>query len=306
VALVLRPLTLADLDEAAALLDAACGFDAAAKVAEEKLFGPAANDDARHDARHDAHPVAAVQGGRLAGVAVTSGRWLRLLAVHPEQRSAGVGTALLAAAEAAIAGSGAARVHVCDQPGNYLAPGIDVRDRATIEWLERRGYQRRGEHVNLLVDVRPDHDPRVTPERADFLAARSSDYQIRRAGPADAHALDRMIRAEFSAGWAFEVGRALDCAPPAVHIAVAGADIVAFAAHDGNNRGLGWFGPAGTVPAHRGWGLGQALLCACLVDVARMGLATCEIAWIGPREFYQRAARVCGERRFAVLRKDLS
>jgi hypothetical protein len=47
-------------------------------------------------------------------------------------------------------------------------------------------------------------------------------------------------------------------------------------------------------------------LCACLVDVARMGLATCEIAWIGPREFYERAAGVCGERRFAVLRKDLS
>lgn len=293
---MLRPLTPADLDEATALLAAACPFDDAAAVAEEKLSGPALDQDAR--------PLAAVHDGRLAGVAVTCGAWLRLVAVHPEQRGAGLGTALLNAAEAAIAATGATRVHACDQPGNYLAPGIDIRNSAAIAWLERRGYERRGDNVNLLVDVRDN--PRVSAARADLLASRLSGYQIRRALPGDAPALDHVLRAEFSAAWAFEVGRALACAPPAVHIALAGGAIVAFAAHDGNNRGLGWFGPAGILPAHRGRGLGQALLCACLVDVARMGVATCEVAWIGPREFYQRAVGTCGERRFAVMRKELS
>jgi mycothiol synthase len=287
---------MAELDEATALLTAACAHDAAARVAEEKLFGPALD--------HEARPLAAVRHGRLAGLAVTCGPWLRLLAVHPDERGAGLGTALLAAAETEIARAGATRVNVCDQPGNYLAPGIDTRNRATIAWLERRGYQRCGEHVNLLVDV--GENPRATAERADFLAARISGYHIRRARSCDAALLERMLQAEFSAGWAFEVARAMACAPAAVHIAVERDSIVAFAAHDGNNRGLGWFGPAGTLPAHRGRGLGQALLCACLLDVAGVGLTTCEIAWIGPREFYQRAADVRGERRFAVMRKDLS
>jgi GNAT superfamily N-acetyltransferase len=224
--------------------------------------------------------------------------------VHPKERGAGLGTALLAAAEAEIARTGATRVHVCGQPGNYLAPGVDTRNRGTIAWLERRGYQSFGEHVNLLVTV--SENPRVTAERADFLAARIRGYEIRRARASDAAILERVLQAEFSAGWAFEVARALAWTPPAVHIAMERDGIIAFAAHDGNNRGLGWFGPAGTLPAHRGRGLGQALLCACLVDVARMGLPICEIAWIGPREFYQRAAGLSGERRFAVMRKDLS
>ena len=41
------------------------------------------------------------------------------------------------------------------------------------------------------------------------------------------------------------------------------------------------------------------------MDIARAGHDVCEIAWIGPREFYQRAVGIVGERRFARLRKDL-
>ena len=77
-----------------------------------------------------------------------------------------------------------------------------------------------------------------------------------------------------------------------------------FAAHDGNNRGLGWFGPTGTWPAHRGKGLGEAVLLACLVDVAAEH-ARCEIAWIGPRPFYEKAAGIVDERHFVVLQRTL-
>jgi len=74
--------------------------------------------------------------------------------------------------------------------------------------------------------------------------------------------------------------------------------------HDGNNRGLGWFGPTGTWPAHRGRRLGEALLMACLADVAEHH-ARCEVAWIGPRAFYDKVAGIAGERRFVVLRRAL-
>jgi hypothetical protein len=114
------------------------------------------------------------------------------------------------------------------------------------------------------------------------------------------------VAAEFGGAWPFEVERALGHAPCGVHVAIdTGGSYCAFAAHDGNNRGLGWFGPTGTWPAHRGKGLGEALLLACLVDIAAEH-ARCEVAWIGPRSFYEKAAGIADERRFVALAKPLS
>lgn len=294
----IQPLVPADLEAARHLLAASCAFDPAAEVAGEKLFGPSPHGRP--------HTLGAHAGGRMAGVAVVSGAWLRLLAVHPRDRGRGLGSALLDAAEAVIARSGARAIRVLDQPGNYLAPGIDIRNHETIAWLERRGYARGHERENLLVDLR--HNPRVSADRARALAAACTGYHIRRAGRADRDALRAMVEAAFSPAWAFEVDRAMDLTPPGAHIAVhrdSGA-LVAFAAHDGNNRGLGWFGPGGTLAAHRGQGLGAALLLACLADVAAAGREVCEIAWIGPRGFYERAAGVSGERRFIAMTKEIA
>ena len=311
--IALHALLPEQLEAARALLARACAHDAAALVAREKLFGPAAGHPG-------AHALGAWRGAELAGVVAVSGPWIRLLAVDPAWRGQGVGSALLAAAEQAVIATGERTVHVLDQPGNYLAPGIDMRNRETIAWLERRGYARRGERTNLLVDLRLerrldslgslaslDRGARIREARARVRSAASPAYDLRRASMADAGALAAMIARAFSAAWAFEVGQALRCEHPAVHVAVerASGAFVAFAAHDGNNRGLGWFGPTGTLPGHRGRGLGAALLWACLEDVAAAGHEVCEVAWIGPRDFYERAAGVAGERRFVAMRKEI-
>ena len=78
---------------------------------------------------------------------------------------------------------------------------------------------------------------------------------------------------------------------------------VAFTAHDGNNRGLGWFGPMGTLPAHRGRGLGEALVLRCLADV-RTRPEGRVIAWVG-RSFYARTCGAVPERRFIVYEELL-
>jgi mycothiol synthase len=268
-------------------------------VAEEKVIGPSPIDE---------RPAAwvALDGDATVGVAVSSGRWLRLLAVAPSARRRGAGGALLAAAEADVSARGATRVQTLDQPGNYLAPGVPADDGEAIAWLERRSYARVAENVNLRVDVQGN--PRVSAERAAEAAGRAAaaGYAVRRAAAADRAPLIAMIDAGFSPAWAFEVERALDRDRPDVHLATdATGAPVAFAAHDGNNRGLGWFGPAGTLPAHRGRRLGEALLLACLVDTADAGHARSTIAWIGPRDFYDRAAGITDERRFVVLAKEL-
>lgn len=286
----MRVAPLAPTDDPTALLAAACPYDRAERVAAEKLFGPAP----------EAPPPRAFgawSGGALVGVAASCGDRLRLLAVAPEARGHGIGTALLDACLAAARADGAARLRTLDQPGNYLAPGVDLRHTDALGWLARRGFAPvpGPPRVNLRIAVRDN--PRVTAALAAELADRA-DYAIRRAAP-DEPGLLAAIAAAFGGAWPFEVARAQ--AGGGVHVALdASGACCAFAAHDGNNRGLGWFGPTGTWPAHRGRGLGEALLLACLVDVAA-DHDHCEIAWIGPRTFYDRVAGIAGERQFVVL-----
>jgi GNAT superfamily N-acetyltransferase len=358
-AMRVAPLLHSQLPFAEVVLEAACAFDRADRVAHEKLFGrgplsapkpgapaPELASPSTFGVWNDAH--------ELVGVAAACGRWLRVLAVHPSARGRGAGSALLAACEQA----GARRT--LDQPGNYLAPGIDVRNTETIAWLERRGWKRDGEpRTNVLIQVRDN--PRVTAERARDLAAAAAakGYEVRRARP-DEHALLDAVAAEFGGAWPFELDHALTYermleytgvrrpshehapidqayvdsmrlrpdeeaalrrlhgdraeqeiestrrelarATPGVHVAVKDGQYCAFAAHDGNNMGLGWFGPTGTWPTHRGQGLGEALLVACLVDVAAEH-ERCEVAWIGPRAFYEKVAGIALDRHFVVLTK---
>jgi GNAT superfamily N-acetyltransferase len=278
------------------VLGAACAFDRAAEVADEKLFGAGP---------HGA-PIAlgAWDDRELIGVAAVSGSRIRLLAVSPASRRRGVGSALLDACCTAAREAGATGLRTLDQPGNYLAPGIDERNLVTIEWLERRGWRRHGEpRLNVLIDVR--HNPRVSASRASELAAaaRQRGYMVRRARADEAELVAAVAR-EFGGAWPFELERALGFAPAGVHVATKNGAYCAFAAHDGNNRGLGWFGPTGTWPAHRGQGLGEALLVACLVDVAAHH-AQCEVAWIGPRPFYDKVAGIAADRRFVLLTREL-
>jgi predicted N-acetyltransferase YhbS len=293
------PLDRSQLAAAAEVLAAACPYDRAAPVAEEKLFGGGPSPEQAPRA------FGAWDGGALAGVAAVAADRIRVLAVAPGARRRGLGGELLEACISAARLAGERRLRTLDQPGNYLAPGIDERNAETLAWLERRGFARlAGEpRVNVLIDVRDN--PRVSAARAEGLAARAAaaGYEVRRARR-DERELLEAVAAEFGGAWPFELARALEHDPPGVHVALRDGACCAFAAHDGNNRGLGWFGPAGTWPAHRGRGLGEALLLACLVDVAAAH-ARCEVAWIGPRPFYDRVAGIAAERRFVVLARDL-
>ena len=288
------PIEIDQLGEATRVLAASCAFDRAAVVAREKLFGTGPVGTPRTFGAYDADV--------LVGVAGVCGRWLRVLAVDPPARGRGVGSALLAACEQLARNGGEPRLRALDQPGNYLAPGIDERNADSIAWLGKRGWHRDGDpRCNVLIDVR--NNPRVTQARADELAdaARARGYEIRRAHAGETALLDA-VATGFGGAWPFELARSLEHSPTGVHVALQAGAYCAFAAHDGNNRGLGWFGPTGTWPEHRGKGLGEALLVACLVDVTR-DHDRCEVAWIGPRPFYEKAAGIVAERTFVAMIK---
>jgi mycothiol synthase len=287
------PLERADLAAATAVLAAACTFDRAALVAEETVFGPGPVGTPR--------AWGAWEGDALVGVAAICARYLRVLGVVPEARGRGVGSELLRVCEAAAHAAGEPRLRALDQPGNYLAPGIDVGNVEVIGWLAKRGWIQDGEpRANVLIAVRDN--PRVTRPRAEALAnaVRERGYEVRRARVGETALLDTVAH-EFGGAWPFEIAAALHD-PVGVHVAIKDGAYCGFAAHDGNNRGLGWFGPTGTWPAHRGKGLGEALLLACLVDVADHH-ERCEVAWIGPRPFYEKAAGIVEDRAFVAMIK---
>jgi len=284
----IAPLERSSLAAADALCRRACAFDRV--VVDEKLFGDAPRIvDMKEVGRWSARPFGAFLGDDLVGVAAIAGTRVRLIAVEPSARRRGVGSALLDAC------AGATRM--LDQPGNYLAPGIDVRNVEAIAWLEKRGWTRGDERVNVLLDVRDN--PRVGEARLAEAIARAAGYEIRRARRDETALLDA-VASEFGGAWPWELACALRFDPPGVHVAMKDGAYCGFAAHDGNNAGLGWFGPTGTWPAHRGRGLGEALLLACLLDVAR-DHAQCEVAWIGPRPFYDKVAGIAAERRFIAM-----
>jgi mycothiol synthase len=290
----IRPLDRSELAAARALLAMSCRYDRADAVADEKLFG--------HAPEGPAAPWAACDDDRLLGIAVTSGRHVRLLAVEPGARGRGVGTALLVHADSVLRSGGVTTARAVGQPGNFLAPGVDERDAETVGWLVRRGWIASAHHnVNLLVALRGN--PRLG--RADELRRRveADGYTLRRGDAGDAQTMAAAVARDFGGSWPFEIAQAAR-PPSTLYLALRGDDLAGFAVHDGNNRGLGWFGPAGTWPAHRGRGVGEALLHTCLEAVAA-DHDVCEVAWIGPRDFYERSAGVAGERRFVPLSKEL-
>ena len=296
----IRPLHLDDLTSARSVLRACYQFDDADVVAGEILFGAGLHGRPI--------PLGAFRGRRLVGVAATSGPWIRILTVVPHEQKRGIGSSLLGHAENNILLRGHDVARTCDEPGNYLSPGIDSRNRDTIEWLQHRGYTVHTTNTNLLVDIKTN--PKVSRSILELETAHCKrlGYSIQRLhSTTNPRSFLARIRNHFSPAWSLELQRALRCSPPAVHIALdKDHDVAAFSAHNGNNQGLHWYGPGGTLPAHRGRGLGKTLLIASLLDIAAKGNVFATIPWVGPHSFYEKAVGIAKRHSYVVLTKPLS
>lgn len=267
---MIREATLADLEPLTTLLRRANNTPHdLVRVAQEKCFGEGMKGA----------PAVRVFGD-FAGVSVTCGEALRILAVAPEQRRHGIGSALLRDAES----RGVSLIGA--EAGNYFTPGVLASDAATIAFFRSRGYQESARTLNL------EAEPQLSDPFPDVRRATHSDRQ---------RVLD-FIRHDFGAIWQFEASHAFDAVEPTIFYAEENGTVVGFAAHDVNNRGLGWFGPTGVRKSLRGKGIGSRLLRASLGDLRRLGYSRVVIPWTDAVEFYQRA---CGARvteHFVVLR----
>jgi GNAT superfamily N-acetyltransferase len=277
-AVTIRELGPDALVAARALLAGALPHDRIDVVAAEKLFGA-------NGARAGV-VLGAFEDDTLVGVMATAGRWIKLLAVDERHRRRGIATALLDQVSGHASGS---PLRVMDHPGNYLSPGIDGRYHDGRAFFAARGFRELGVVENIRA-----------PLDAPLRTIDVTGYELRRVEETDRAPLLDWIARKFAPVWALEVAHAATGPRRAVHAAWQDGEPVAFAAADGNNQGLGWFGPAGTDPAHRGKHLGEALLVRCLEDVRGLPEAGV-IAWIGPKAFYAKTVGAVDDRRFVTL-----
>jgi GNAT superfamily N-acetyltransferase len=109
------------------------------------------------------------------------------------------------------------------------------------------------------------------------------------------------IEREFGRIWRFEASHAFENDPPTLFISEENGAITGFAAHDANNRGLGFFGPTGIAKSHRGRGLGKRLLLASLADLRRLGHDHAIIPWTDALDFYRKSCGAKIQARFLTM-----
>lgn len=126
------------------------------------------------------------------------------------------------------------------------------------------------------------------PSRETGAAAvREIGVIIRRANPFEQAPVGEFIRTHFSVGWAEETAVTFARQPITNFLAIENKKIVGFAAFESTRKAF--FGPTGVDTAHRGRGIGKALLIESLWGLHDLGYAYGIIGAAGPVEFYQKA-----------------
>jgi mycothiol synthase len=296
---VLRRPLVGDLASARALCETVLDRDDEPGEVADLLLGGAG--------RSDRLALAAFAAGRLVGVAAAAVRTrsqgtlsghLDLVAVHPSHQRSGVGRALVGHVETWTAGQGAGELWWGNDAPTYAWPGVEHGHRAAHALALAMGYSPWSEATNMTVDLAAADLATATDERR--LAA--AGVRVSRLTAGDLDGVLGFVRS-FGGRWGEEVEHTLVHSPVGCHVARRGEQWVGFACHGTNRRG--WFGPMGTAESERGQGVGAVLLRRCLADQRAAGLASAQIAWVGPVGFYARTVGAVLDRQFTLYRKDL-
>jgi len=233
--------------------------------------------------------LAAYKGEKLVGFGLGVIRrredeemgYIKFLAVHPDYRRKGIAKEIYTQIEKGIAQENISKIRLVESWPNYYMPGIDPFYTEAVAFFERFGYVKVGDAANLICNLESQNfDTKDEEEKAN-----TKNIEIKRAEKSDTDALMKWTIQNFKA-WRFEIGNALKNEPISVHIAKLDNEIIAFSAHEGNNPGLGWFGPVGTTEAARGKGVGGILLKRCLQDMKDAGYKEAIIPWVAHIPFY--------------------
>ncbi|MFO7874644.1 MAG: GNAT family N-acetyltransferase [Bacteroidales bacterium] len=289
------------LEETAAFLDRNWAYDSIwPDLLAEKLTGdPCADPELC---------LTAFAGDKMAGFIFCVRRTIRgqefgyvkLMAVEQTWRRQKIGTRLYAEAEKRLMEKGAEVLRWYDVPMNYFMPGIDPRYTPAYCFALKQGYSCFGEAINMLCDL----DGKDFSTKAAEIDLEAKGVEVRRASQKDQQAILQLLSVEWAL-WNNEVRMAMCDDPPSVHIAIQNEEVKAFSVHNGNNKGTGWFGPMGTHPDLRGFGMGTVLLKRCLKDMQAQGHRQAIIPWVAPIAFYSHFVDAHIDRVFWRMEKEI-
>lgn len=213
--------------------------------------------------------------------------WVKLVVVAPEHQRAGLGDALLAAAESWAFDQGATEVQLGGSAPFYLWPGVDVEMLGMLCLAESRGYEPGGSELNMALPT-------------EFRARPPEGVTLRRVlDDRDSDAVQAFVSAHWP-WWRPELDRGIEQGGCHAAFSSAGDEVVGFACHSVNRAG--WIGPMGTDPARRGGGVGHALLGELCQDLMVAHIPRAEVSWVGPVRFYAKAGATVS-RSFRSFRK---
>jgi GNAT superfamily N-acetyltransferase len=255
-----------------------------------------------------AYQLSIWDGVRLVGAMVGGARdgqerpeaWVRLFAIDPADRRKGLATRLLAELERRLRADRYTRLFVGNSVPNYFWPGLDIRYTPGLCFLQKSGFRRSGDAINMHVDLLVrDWDTTDAEMRLG-----QAGFTIRRLLPSDREQFEAWLRDHWSAAWHYEALSSYANEPISTFVALADGRICAFASYN-TTTFEHVFGPTGTEPALQGRGLGRVLFLRCMRDLKGMGHQSAEICWVGPIAFYAHVADAWISRTFWFLEKEL-
>ncbi|MHA1731671.1 MAG: GNAT family N-acetyltransferase [Promethearchaeota archaeon] len=264
--------------------------------------------------------LAARSGGRVVGVTMGVRRpwkagkggvgWVKFIFVGCEYRGRGAGSRLLAEVERRLRKAGARVLEFGSSAPNYLVPGVPAVFHDGLEFLQKRGWRKVSERVNLGVEVKatPANDLNGGGSRPR-LGVQPAGLEVSTVDPGDptqVEAVRVFIREEFTESWEAESLPAIAKAGGAFCLVATrgkSGEVVGFLSMHGTNPG--WLGPMGVKRGLRRSGVGGALVRRALELVAGSVNERVTIPWVSGenRSFYEKVAGAAVSARFWKFEK---
>ncbi|WP_062353966.1 GNAT family N-acetyltransferase [Bacillus kwashiorkori] len=219
--------------------------------------------------------------------------WIQVLLVDSDYRNCGIGTELLTRAENALKESAVTKILIGSDPWHYF-PGVPLEYKATITWLQNRGYEFNTVETDLykiFSDGEDIHLPSIPDIQYTILAERDQNLFI------------DFLHENFPGRWEYEaiqyfkrngVGREFVIAKKQgriigfCRINDAKSPFIAQNVYWSPlfSEELGGVGPLGIARSERKNGYGLAIVKAGIYFLRERGIKHMVIDWTGLVDFY--------------------
>jgi GNAT superfamily N-acetyltransferase len=279
----------------------------------------------------DEGSLVAILNGQVVGYCLAIGRqvplenappdndrgYITLFGVSSPFQRRGIGSALLAEAEAFHRRQGRQTIWISPYAPNYFTPGVDVRSQADgLEFLKRRGYAEAYRPLAMRLKLADLKVPEWVAQRRAGLEKAERPIKFWNSSKAPlpeslTAPLLEFAKRHFPGDWVRVIREALAATSRgsrdrglaiATRSDASGLQVLGFAHFE-----AGRFGPIGVAPHERGQGLGYILMVDALEAQREQGHPLAWFMWTDDRTA-ERLYKPMGfqeARRFAVLKKSL-